>query len=168
MGLPRSFELPPGELEKRFRDLSWQMHPDRFAGAGAGERRLALEKTTALNDAYRTLRDPVRRAAHLLELHGVTIDENRPGAVKVSPELLEEILELREALADAKGAGNAAAVGALLGAVREKRAAAMAALADQLGALPGPVPLAAATEALARIRYYDRFLEEASTDAETR
>ncbi len=162
MGLPRRFDLSAPDLEKRFRELSWQVHPDRFPGASPTERRLALEKTTALNDAYRALRDPIRRAAHLLELHGVTIDENRAGAVKVGPELLEEILELREALAEAKAGGDAAALQALRENVQKKRGDAMAALADRLGALPDPAAIAAETEALARLRYYDRFLEEAA------
>ena len=71
LGLPRSFDLDEGQVDERFRALSRKLHPDRFARASAKERRFSLEQTTLLNDAYRTLRDPARRAEHLLELRGV-------------------------------------------------------------------------------------------------
>ncbi len=70
------FELPqadhrPGDLEKRFYALSRQWHPDRFARAGAEEQQEALDATALLNDAYRTLRDPVPRAEYLLSSKGM-------------------------------------------------------------------------------------------------
>ncbi|TMB36431.1 MAG: Fe-S protein assembly co-chaperone HscB, partial [Deltaproteobacteria bacterium] len=71
LGLPRGFELEARQLDERFRTLSRKLHPDRFARATARERRFSLEQTTLLNDAYRTLQDPARRAEHLLELRGV-------------------------------------------------------------------------------------------------
>ena len=62
-----------------YRELSLQLHPDRFAQADAQERRLSLEQTTALNEAYKTLKDPVRRAFYLLKLHGVDLDREDAG-----------------------------------------------------------------------------------------
>src|SRR5690348_7830104 len=65
LGFAPSFDAPQG-LDDRYRALSRKLHPDRFARAGAQERRYSLEQTTRLNDAYKILKDPVRRAEHLL------------------------------------------------------------------------------------------------------
>src|SRR5437899_2895742 len=73
LGLPRAYELDERALEETFRALSRKLHPDRFVRATPRERRFSLEQTTLLNDAYRTLRDPVRRAEHLLALRGVKV-----------------------------------------------------------------------------------------------
>src|SRR5437763_11326780 len=70
LGFEPSFDEPAG-LDERFRALSRKLHPDRFARATPQERRHSLEQTTRLNEAYRTLKDPVRRAEHLLQLRGV-------------------------------------------------------------------------------------------------
>ncbi len=157
MGFPPRFSLSPEEIERRFRDLSWRLHPDRFAGAGPSERRLALARTTALNDAYRALKDPVRRAAHLLERQGVTLASQAP----LPPDLLEEVMELREALAEAKAGGDRDAVEQLVRRVRARREESLGALGEGLSEPAAPEKLRAAAEALARIRYYDRFAEEA-------
>src|SRR4051794_6410518 len=65
--LAPSPDLDVAALEKQYRELSLKLHPDRFARADAHERRLSLEQTTALNDAFKTLKDPVRRAFYLLK-----------------------------------------------------------------------------------------------------
>ncbi len=176
-GLPLRYEIDPADLEKRFRQLSWEVHPDRHAQASPRERRIALERTTALNDAYRTLRDPLRRAAYLLELHGLKIESEgsresamaagreagqqaRPRIVGLPPEFLEEIMELREGLVEARAEGDEAAVQRLVLTVRERKAAAVGSVEEALRDLPerpDPARLAAAGSALARIRYYDRF-----------
>ena len=70
LGLPRRFAVDLPDLERRFREQSREVHPDRFATASPPERRAALERSTALNDAYRTLKDPLRRATYFLELRG--------------------------------------------------------------------------------------------------
>ncbi len=165
-GLPRAFEVDPIALEKRFRELSFEHHPDRHARESARERLIALEKTTALNDAYRTLRDPLRRAAHLLALNGLQIESEsgRDSAMaKLPPEFLEEIMELREALVEARSEGDETALGRLVATVKERRAQAIAAVTASLRELPAspdPARLAEAGAALARIRYYDRFDQE--------
>src|SRR5262249_32950923 len=70
LGLPRRLSIDPNELERRFRTLSRQFHPDYFQNADAGERRASLERSSYLNDAYRTLRSPVARVEYLLGLEG--------------------------------------------------------------------------------------------------
>jgi DNA-binding NtrC family response regulator len=71
---PEERQVDTGILEKRFRELSLQLHPDRFAHADARERRMSLEQSSALNQAYRTLRDPERRAFSLLQQEGVDLE----------------------------------------------------------------------------------------------
>lgn len=111
LGLPRAYALEPGDLERRFRDLSRRLHPDRFARAEPRERRLSLEWSTRLNDAYRYLRDWRLRAAYLLKLAGT--DVFAEGRTFADPEFLEEQLEWREALAMARADGDAARLRAL-------------------------------------------------------
>src|SRR5437667_4966819 len=112
LGFEPSFDEPDG-LDERFRALSRKLHPDRFARATAQERRYSLEQTTRLNEAYKTLKDPVRRAEHLLQLRGIK------GDPKMSPEFLEQTMEDREKLLEAKMSGEP--LDALAGGVREKR-----------------------------------------------
>ncbi len=105
-GLPRSYALDLPELERRFRELSRRLHPDRFAKAEPRERRLSLDRATRLNDAYRYLRDWRLRAAYLLKLAGT--DVFAEGKTFADPEFLEEQLEWREALAVARADGDGA------------------------------------------------------------
>ena len=83
-------------LEKKFLELSWKLHPDRFVNAGPSEQENALRRSSELNDAYRVLRDPVARVEYLLELEGMRKEgEHKQQA---PPELLEEVFELNESL----------------------------------------------------------------------
>ena len=147
-GAQPSFDEPPG-LDERFRALSRKLHPDRFARASAQERRFSLEQTTLLNDAYKTLKDPVRRAEHLLALRGVA------GEPKMSPDFLEETLDDREKLAEAKESGSG--VEDLARGVREKRDRTLSQVRELM---QNGGDLSAAAELLARMRYYARYLDE--------
>jgi len=93
LGLPEKFAVDLESLEQSFHKMSRLLHPDRFAGAGALERRLAVQRTTLLNDAYRSLKDPLKRAEYLLQRAGVHRGEE---SGTKDPELLMEILEARE------------------------------------------------------------------------
>jgi len=97
-GLPRRLQLDPQDLERRFRDLSRQFHPDYFYNAAPAERRASLERSSYLNDAYRALRNPVARAEHLLAIEGVASPRADEGSHKVPPALLEEVFALNEEL----------------------------------------------------------------------
>jgi molecular chaperone HscB len=101
-GLPRKLWIEMGELEARFHQLSWKLHPDNFVRASAYEGELSLERASQLNDAYRALREPVSRVEYLLELEGV----RKEGSTKqqAPPELLEEVFELNESLAELRSA----------------------------------------------------------------
>jgi len=96
-----------GALEQKFLQLSWKLHPDNFVNASEEEREVSLKRSSELNDAYRTLRDPVARVEYLLEIEA----ERKEGEKKqqAPPELLEEVFELNESLdewREAKSAGG--------------------------------------------------------------
>jgi len=102
LGLPRTLNFDPDDLDERFRTLSRQFHPDYFYNASPSERRASLERSSYLNDAYRTLRQPIARLAYLLELEGVWTPADRgsstAGSKQVPPSLLEEVFALNEEL----------------------------------------------------------------------
>jgi len=99
MGVPRRLNLDAAELEQRFRTLSRQFHPDYFYNASPAERRASLERSSYLNDAYRTLRNPIARAEYLLGLEGFAArNQQEGGNAKVPAALLEEVFALNEEL----------------------------------------------------------------------
>jgi len=100
-GLQAAFGLDTEVLERAYREIQAQVHPDRFAHAGDAERRASLQWTTRVNEAYRTLRDPVQRGRHLLELHG--IDVAFETNTQMPTDFLMQQLELREELEAATG-----------------------------------------------------------------
>jgi molecular chaperone HscB len=153
LGLQQGQRLDEAELDASFRALSRKLHPDRFAKASSRERRFSLEQTTLLNDAYRTLKDPARRAEHLLQLRGVQPMDD----YKMPPEFLEQAMEDREQLLEAKESG--APLEPLAQGIRAKMDAAMAEV-EKLLAEVGEVHQARAAELLARMRYYARYLDE--------
>ena len=105
-GLPRKLNVNLATLEKEFYDLSRQLHPDLFARAEAREQQWSVEQSSLLNDAYRTLKDPIKRTEYLLRLEGVELEEQsksatdkarETGQVKkqvVPADMLEEVFEL--------------------------------------------------------------------------
>ena len=99
-GLAPAFALEAEALENSYRDIQARVHPDRFAHAGDAERRASLQWTTRVNEAYRTLKDPVQRARHILELHGVDVAFETNTAMP--PEFLMQQMELRESLEQAR------------------------------------------------------------------
>jgi molecular chaperone HscB len=98
LGVPRRLELDPQDLERRFRDLSRKFHPDYFYNASPAERLASLERSSYLNDAYRTLRNRATRIEHLLAIEGLSPSKSDESSVKVPPALLEEVFELNEEL----------------------------------------------------------------------
>jgi molecular chaperone HscB len=106
-GLPQKLTIEPAALEGQFHMLSWKLHPDNFVRASEFERELSLQRSSELNDAFRTLREPIGRMEYLLEHLGV----RKEGTTKqqAPPELLEEVFELNESLdelREARAAGG--------------------------------------------------------------
>ena len=105
-GFPRKLNLDTALLEREFYEMSRKLHPDLYARAEAREQEWSLEQSSLLNDAYRTLKDPIKRTEYLLRLEGVELEEQSKtatekaraaGEVKkqvVPPDLLEEVFEL--------------------------------------------------------------------------
>src|ERR1700750_3423466 len=102
LGLPAALDLEPASLDRAYFALQRQWHPDRFANRPPDDRARAAVEAAALNDAYRTLKDPLSRAVYLAELRGVAL----PGDGKTidDPDLLMEAMEAREALEEAETA----------------------------------------------------------------
>jgi molecular chaperone HscB len=105
-GLPRQLGIDVAKLEKDFYELSRKLHPDLSARASTREQEWSLEQSSMLNDAYRTLRDPIKRTQYLLRLEGIELEEQSKSATEqaratgetkkqiVPPDLLEEVFEL--------------------------------------------------------------------------
>src|ERR1700676_1384316 len=103
-GLPRKLWVEMSALEKKFLELSWKLHPDKFVNASPAEQELSLRASSELNDAYRVLCDPVARAEYLLELEGMRKEGEQKQ--QAPPELLEEVFELNESLDELRDAKN--------------------------------------------------------------
>jgi molecular chaperone HscB len=126
-GLPRKLLIDEAALEKNFYSLSRQLHPDYFMASTGAERRASIDRSSMLNDAYRTLRDRVSRAQYLLQLEGYKEAEK-----KAPPDLLEEVFELNmqvEELKAAKKMGDEDEVGEARAALEE----ALQGLKEKLG-----------------------------------
>ena len=115
-GLPRHLHIDTAALEKAFYAQSRKLHPDRFAARPQAEQDAALAASSRLNDAYRTLKDPILRTQYLLSLEGVELEEQSKSATEaartsgtekkqlIPPELLEEVFELNMQLMEMKSA----------------------------------------------------------------
>ncbi|MBV8189224.1 MAG: Fe-S protein assembly co-chaperone HscB [Alphaproteobacteria bacterium] len=152
--MPAALELEPASLDRAYFALQRQWHPDRFANRPAEERARASAEAAALNDAYRTLKDPLSRAFYLAELKGVAL----PGDGKTidDPDLLMEAMEAREALHEAQ---TVEAIDKLAVEARDEVKQALGNLGTLF--LRGDKP--AIRKALLRLRYLDKFADEART-----
>src|SRR5207245_3294158 len=175
-GLPRRLAVDTAELQRKFYELSRRYHPDFHQAAPPEEQVRALEASAGLNAAYRTLRDPIARIEYLVRLEeGRDTKEGATVKPKAPPELLEEMFEIQEALAEAKAGGLAGGGRATLVAQRDRLTAR---LRDEEARLVGPLSqhwdasppaarqrgLAAMKESLA-IRAYLRTVIDDLTDA---
>lgn len=187
LGVAPGFAVDLGDLERRYKDAARRLHPDKFVRSDPRARRASLARSVQLNDAWKALRDPVKRAEYLLSLAGIEVggeegttrqrpagaeSADGPGAtrekVPVPQHLLLDVLELREGLLDARAEGDDEEVRRLTAQVRERRGAAMAKVAAAFAAVPADIDGAASE--LVAVRYFDRFLAEValgeSVDAE--
>jgi len=152
LGLPAALDIDAGALDKAYFARQREWHPDRFVGKPAEERARASVEAAALNEAYRTLKDPLERAIYLAKLRGVEL----PGDGKTidDPELLMEVMDAREELHEASSIGE---VDALAKFAREDLEKALAGLPGLFLANDKP----AIRKTLLRLRYLDKFAEEA-------
>jgi molecular chaperone HscB len=113
-GLPRKLNVDLAQLEREFYNLSRKLHPDRYAQSESQEQQWSLEKTSQLNDAYRTLKDPISRTEYLLRTEGIQFGEQSKTATEeartsgkqkqqaIPPDMLEEVFELNMQLEEAR------------------------------------------------------------------
>src|SRR5208282_5565508 len=118
LGIARHYDVDLPALEKTYRQLSRALHPDRFTSTPPGEKREALARAVAVNEAWRVVRDPIQRAEALLSLVGVVVDEGSESTRDL--DFLEEILEQREALSHARRVRDQGAVRKLAETVRAR------------------------------------------------
>ena len=119
-GVPQRFAQERSALDARWKELQREVHPDRFAAQGAAAQRVAMQWSVRINEAYQRLKDPLRRAAYLCELHGAPIRAEDNTAMPA--EFLMQQMQWREDLEDAD---SAAAVDALEAQVQQARRAAL-------------------------------------------
>src|SRR5437899_1750385 len=136
--MPRQLWIEMGGLEQKFLQLSWKLHPDNFVNATEQERELSLKRSSELNDAYRTLRDPIARVEYLLAIEG----ERKEGEKKqqAPPELLEEVFELNESLDELR---EAKASGTNLAGLKARLESAEKNFQEKLGDVDGKLQAAA-------------------------
>jgi molecular chaperone HscB len=152
LGLPAALDLDAGALDKAYFAGQRQWHPDRFVAKPPEERAKASSEAAALNDAYRTLKNPLDRAFYLAALQGVEMPAD--GKTIADPDLLMEAMEAREELHDAE---SVQAVNELAEKARDDVGNALKGLGSLFLANDKP----AIRKALLRLRYLDKFAEEA-------
>lgn len=106
--LPQQFSIDLTQLDAAYRDVQSQVHPDKFVRANDAEKRVAMQWATRANEAYQTLKNPIKRATYLCELHGVDLQTESNTSMPV--EFLMQQMEWREAFDDARHANNHAAM----------------------------------------------------------
>ncbi len=160
-GLPVAFILDTDALAERYRELQRVVHPDRYAAASGQEQRLALQQATAVNEAYETLKDPVKRARYLLSLKGIEMDAQQETTRDTA--FLMEQLQLREELENARHAEDPQAVlDELMGRITAmiRKLVAQMAIQFEDGT---PEQLEAAREAVRKMQFLDKLHAEAES-----
>ncbi|UOD49279.1 Fe-S protein assembly co-chaperone HscB [Orrella daihaiensis] len=118
-GLARGFEVDPLDLEQRWKERASAVHPDRFANASESEKRVAMQWSAAINEGYRVLRDPLRRAQYLCELAGHPVENQSSGAMDVV--FLSQQMQWREMLEDIRASADADALKGLAADIEADR-----------------------------------------------
>jgi molecular chaperone HscB len=154
-GIEPRFALDVGSLEASYKRVQSQVHPDRFAAGTAAEKRIAMQWATQTNEAYRTLRSPIRRAAYLCELNGVPL--NGESNTAMPPDFLMQHLEWREALDDVAGGAYAERIEAV---ARESEAARDATLDALREALDDAHDFARASALVRQLMFIDKLRDE--------
>jgi molecular chaperone HscB len=158
-GLAPAFALDLDHLDRAYRDIQAEVHPDRYAHAGDAERRASMQMTTQVNEAYRILRSPVQRAKYLLELNGVDVGFETNTAMP--PEFLMEQMELREKLEEARDAKTLDVLQKKLAEEKKKIQVQIAKLIDSGHDYKG------ASDPVRKLMFLHRFGEEIDAKHET-
>lgn len=153
--LPARFELDTALLEQRYRALQAQVHPDKFAHLPESERRVSMQWSTRVNEAFQTLRKPVSRARYLLTLHGVETQEETNTAMPV--DFLMQQMEMREAIEEALRRRDSAALDAAQNGLRQD----VKLLHEQLrGLIDAEHDYLAAAGIVRKLRFFEKLADE--------
>ena len=115
--VPATFAQDRAALDARWKELQREAHPDRFAAQGAAAQRIAMQWSVRINEAYQRLKDPVKRASYLCELHGASIDAERNTAMPGA--FLMQQMEWREALDEAQDVASVEQLGSQMVLARD-------------------------------------------------
>ncbi len=151
--MPRKLWIEMGGLDKKFLELSWKLHPDKFVNASAEEQELSLKRSSELNDAYRVLREPVARVEYLLGLEGMRKEGEQKQ--QAPPELLEEVFELNESLDELR---EAKASGGNLASLKSRLESAQKNFQEKLGEVDAQLQKKA--------RQWDAAIDASSSDTD--
>ena len=154
-GLAPSYQIDAARLEQDYRALQAQVHPDKSAHLPDAEQRLAMQRATLVNEAYQTLRNPLRRARYLLSLRGVDIQEENNTVMPL--EFLTAQMEWHEAVAEAQQAHDIAALTQIEARLQRETHELEAQLAVKIDTEKN---YAAAAESVRKLRFMERLAEE--------
>ncbi len=158
-GLPVSYIIDAEQLSEHYRELQRVVHPDRYANASEQERRLSMQGATRINEAYQTLKDPIRRAHYLLSLHGIDMEMQKETTQDTA--FLMEQLELREQLEQARhDADPYAVIAGLMADINRRITSLVGQMALQFENAT-PEQLEEAREILRKMQFLQRFRQDA-------
>ncbi len=155
-GLPESYRIDLDDLEGRYRRLQRALHPDRHVASGAHERRMAMQMTARLNEAYAALRSPLERARLLLEQRGRRIEENPS---RLDPALLLEQIEIREEIEGLRAADDRSGLSAMRRRLDERVRSIDGRLADLLDGTADEAHLDEAVALCYELQFLGRVLD---------
>ncbi len=156
LGLARTFTLDRTQLDTAWKTLQAQVHPDRFAADGAAAQRVAMQWAVRVNEAHQRLKDPLKRAAYLCELAGVSVQADNNTAMPGA--FLMQQMEWREALEEAVNLADVEALAAKVSAQRKARLAQVAALLDAVA--PETAAVQQAAQEVRALMFIDRLTDE--------
>lgn len=160
LGLSPDFQIDLNQLDMARQRVQAVVHPDRFASAGPAQKRLALQWSTRIHEAYETLREPLKRATYLLALKGISVDAEQNTRMPLA--FLEQQMEWREALEAARSSGEGARE-EQLGQLKEECAQAHRIGLERLNALltqGGDDAFAEAADQVRTLMFIEKFSEE--------
>ena len=152
--LPAAFAIDPAALDRAYHEVQNQVHPDKFSTASASEKRVAMQWATRANEAYQILKNPLKRATYLCELHGVDLQIESNTAMP--REFLMQQMHWREALDDARVGRDEAALDRLEAELRAQRTVEL----DEISGLLDQRNFADAALAVRKLMFVEKFGEE--------